>query len=72
MAQRANLSERYFYTEFATKDDLLDCCAEKLFGRLYAQMEEVVNTASLAVRVAHRRPDRHRLRSGGDAVSHPV
>ncbi len=51
VTQRANLSKRYFYTEFATKDDLLDVCAEDLFGRLYAQMEEVVNTAPLAERV---------------------
>lgn len=51
VAQRAALSKRYFYTEFATKDDLLDACAEDLFGRLYAQMEDVVNTAPLAERV---------------------
>ncbi len=51
VAQRANLSKRYFYTEFATKDDLLDACAEELFGRLYAQMEEVLATTPLAERV---------------------
>lgn len=51
VAQRANLSKRYFYSEFATKDDLLDACAEDLFSRLYAQMEEVVNTVPLAERV---------------------
>ncbi len=35
VCQRATLSKRYFYTEFATKDDLLDACAEDLFGRLW-------------------------------------
>ncbi len=51
VCQRAALSKRYFYTEFATKDDLLDACAEELFGRLVAQMEQVLTTAPLAERV---------------------
>lgn len=51
VCQRAALSKRYFYAEFATKDDLLDACAEELFGRLVAQMEEVLTTAPLADRV---------------------
>lgn len=51
VCQRAALSKRYFYTEFATKDDLLDACAEDLFGRLSAQMEQVLTTAPLARRV---------------------
>ncbi len=51
VCQRANLSKRYFYTEFATKDDLLDACAEDLFGRLWAKMQEVLDTAPLADRI---------------------
>lgn len=51
VCQRAALSKRYFYTEFATKDELLDACAEDLFGRLVAQMEDVVTTAPLGDRV---------------------
>ncbi len=51
VCQRATLSKRYFYTEFTTKDDLLDACAEDLFGRLVAQMDEVLTTAPLADRV---------------------
>lgn len=34
VCQRAKLSKRYFYNEFASKDALLDACAEELFGRL--------------------------------------
>ena len=51
VCQRAALSKRYFYTEFATKEDLLDACAEELFGRLVVQMEHVLTTAPLADRV---------------------
>jgi AcrR family transcriptional regulator len=51
VCQRASLSKRYFYTEFATKDDLLDACAEDLFSRLWAKMEEVLTTVPLADRV---------------------
>jgi AcrR family transcriptional regulator len=50
VCQRAALSKRYFYTEFASKEDLLDACAGELFDRLAAQMEVVLKTA--------RRPDR--------------
>jgi len=51
VCRRATLSKRYFYTEFGSKDDLLDACAEDLFGRLVAQMDEVLTTAPLADRV---------------------
>ncbi|WP_197283517.1 TetR/AcrR family transcriptional regulator [Mycobacterium sp. Marseille-P9652] len=51
VCQRANLSKRYFYREFAGKDELLDACADDLFGRLSAQMERVMTTAPLAARV---------------------
>ncbi len=51
VCRRAALSKRYFYTEFATKEDLLDACAEELFGRLVARMENVLTTAPLADRV---------------------
>lgn len=51
VCQRAKLSKRYFYTEFATKDDLLDACADDLYTRLQADMEKVLTTAPLADRV---------------------
>jgi AcrR family transcriptional regulator len=51
VCRRAALSKRYFYTEFATKDDLLDACADDLFGRLVARMDDVLTTAPLADRV---------------------
>ncbi len=51
VCQRAGLSKRYFYLEFAGKDELLDACADELFGRLSAQMEHVLATAPLADRV---------------------
>jgi AcrR family transcriptional regulator len=51
VCQRASLSKRYFYTEFATKEDLLDACADELFSRLGAKMEEVLTTAPLADRI---------------------
>jgi len=51
LCQRANLSKKYFYTEFAGKDDLLDACADDLFTRLYAAMQEVLTTAPRADRV---------------------
>ena len=51
VCQRASLSKRYFYTEFASKDDLLDACADDLFARLSLQMENVLNTAALPDRV---------------------
>lgn len=47
VCQRANLSKRYFYAEFAGKDDLLDACAEELYTRLKATMEEVLTSAPL-------------------------
>ncbi len=47
VCQRAKLSKRYFYTEFTTKDDLLDACAEELYGRLKAAMEDVLSTVAL-------------------------
>ncbi|KAA0111272.1 TetR/AcrR family transcriptional regulator [Mycolicibacterium sp. P1-5] len=47
VCQRAKLSKRYFYTEFATKDDLLDACAEELYDRLKSAMEVVLTTAPL-------------------------
>ncbi len=50
VCQRAKLSKRYFYTEFATKDDLLDACAEELYARLRAAMEAVLATAPLGER----------------------
>ena len=51
VCQRATLSKRYFYTEFATKEDLLDACADDLYGRLYAGIEEAIDTAPLMERV---------------------
>ncbi|HYB82474.1 MAG TPA: TetR/AcrR family transcriptional regulator [Mycobacterium sp.] len=51
VCQRANVGKRYFYTEFATKDDLLDACADDLFDRLWAKMEEVLTTAERADRI---------------------
>ena len=50
VCQRAKLSKRYFYTEFATKDALLDACAEDLYARLKAAMEAVLATAPLSER----------------------
>ncbi len=50
VCQRAKLSKRYFYDEFTTKDDLLDACAEELYGRLKAAMEVVLTTTPLAER----------------------
>lgn len=52
VCQRASLSKRYFYTEFATKDDLLDVCADDLYTRLYDTMTEVVRTAPMDTRVS--------------------
>ncbi|MGB8387029.1 TetR/AcrR family transcriptional regulator [Mycobacterium sp.] len=49
--QRASLSKRYFYAEFATKDDLLDACADDLFGRLWTKMETVLTTTPRADRI---------------------
>jgi AcrR family transcriptional regulator len=51
VCQRAGLSKRYFYTEFATKDALLDACAEDLFARMWAKMDEVLTTAARADRI---------------------
>lgn len=51
VCQRAALSKRYFYTEFATKDDLLDACAEDLYGRLYGGIDQVLRTAPLTQRI---------------------
>jgi AcrR family transcriptional regulator len=51
VCQRAGLSKRYFYAEFATKEDLLDACAEDLFSRLWAKMEDVLTTAPRSLRV---------------------
>jgi AcrR family transcriptional regulator len=51
VCQRARLSKRYFYTEFATKDDLLDACVDELHTRLRADMERVLTTVPLADRV---------------------
>jgi AcrR family transcriptional regulator len=51
VCQRANVGKRYFYTEFATKGDLLDACADDLFDRLWAKMEEVLTTAERADRI---------------------
>jgi AcrR family transcriptional regulator len=51
VCQRAGLSKRYFYTEFASKDDLLDACAEDLFTRLWSGIEEVLATVALADRI---------------------
>lgn len=50
VCQRAKLSKRYFYDEFTTKDDLLDACAEELYGRLKAAMEVVLTTTPLPER----------------------
>lgn len=47
VCQRANLSKRYFYAEFGSKDDLLDACAEDLYTRLKATMEVVLTSAPL-------------------------
>lgn len=51
VCQRANLSKRYFYTAFATKDELLDACADDLYGRLYAGIEEATHTVPLTERI---------------------
>jgi AcrR family transcriptional regulator len=51
VCQRAGLSKRYFYAEFATKDDLLDACGEDLFTRLWAGIEEVLTTVPLSDRI---------------------
>lgn len=51
VCQQANLSKRYFYAEFPTKDDVLDACAEDLFTRLWAGIEDVLATAPRAQRV---------------------
>lgn len=51
VCQRANLSKKYFYSEFATKDDLLDAGAEDLFTRLLAAMDEVLATVALRDRI---------------------
>ncbi|WP_328350207.1 TetR/AcrR family transcriptional regulator [Mycobacterium sp. NBC_00419] len=51
VCQRAGLSKRYFYAEFATKDDLLDACADDLYTRIYAGAVEVVRTAPMDERV---------------------
>lgn len=51
VCQRATLSKRYFYSEFATKDDLLSACADDLYGRLYAAVDDVIRTAALPERV---------------------
>ena len=51
VCQRAKLSKRYFYTEFATKDDLLDACADDLYARLRTAMEDVLKTAPLTDRI---------------------
>ena len=51
VCQQAKLSKRYFYTEFATKDDLLDACAEDLFGRLWAGIEKVLTTTPRGDRI---------------------
>lgn len=50
VCQRAKLSKRYFYTEFATKDDLLDACAAELYSRLKAAMEVVLTSSPLPER----------------------
>lgn len=47
VCQRAKLSKRYFYAEFATKDDLLDTCAEDLYTRLKAGMEDMLTGLDL-------------------------
>ncbi|AQT78238.1 hypothetical protein B1R94_01795 [Mycolicibacterium litorale] len=47
VCHRANLSKRYFYVEFGSKDDLLDACAEELYARLRATMEAVLTSAPL-------------------------
>lgn len=52
VCQRANLSKRYFYTEFATKDDVLNACAEDLYTRLWAAMENVLATAPRSERMS--------------------
>ncbi len=51
VCQRANLSKRYFYAEFPTKEDLLDGCAEDLFSRLWTKMDEVLITAPRSDRI---------------------
>lgn len=51
VCQRAALSKRYFYMEFATKDDLLDACADDLYTRIYAGAVDVVRTAPMDERV---------------------
>ena len=51
VCQRANLSKRYFYTEFATKDDLLDACAEDLYRRLSEGIEHAIETTPLMERI---------------------
>ncbi|MGY4710749.1 TetR/AcrR family transcriptional regulator [Mycolicibacterium sp. CBM1] len=47
---RANLSKRYFYAEFAGKDELLDACAADLYTRLKSAMEVVLREEPMADR----------------------
>lgn len=51
VCEHAKLSKRYFYTEFPTKEALLDACAEELFGRLKIQVESGVETTRREERI---------------------
>jgi AcrR family transcriptional regulator len=46
VCQTAELTKRYFYADFAGKDDLLDVCAEQLFSRLWNAMDGALAAAS--------------------------
>jgi len=39
LCQRANISKRYFYDEFISKEDVFDVCADDLYSRLLAGMQ---------------------------------
>lgn len=40
ICQRANVSKRYFYDEFTSKEELLDALAEDLYTRLWTGMQD--------------------------------
>ena len=51
VCQRATLSKRYFYAEFAGKDEVLAACADDLFARLWSGIQGVLTTTPRAERV---------------------
>jgi AcrR family transcriptional regulator len=53
VCQLAGLTKRYFYQSFATKDALLDSCAELLFTHLRITMEAALEAPTRQERVDH-------------------